>query len=257
VRRLAILLGAFALSVGNTSAEQLTIALSTARINVDSTFSGETVTLFGVIERDAATVSRNTDYEIAVVLRGPPENVVQRRKDRVALVWVNSASETIIGAPSFYALDTSGELSEISTPPLLARNQIGFDSIKFEFEDRAAPNDPAAAEFREAFIRLKKKAGLYSEQPAGVSFIGDTQAVFQSAMWIPANAPDGQYTVEVYLFSGNALLAREEGKIEITKVGFEQFMYAAAHNHTLLYGLACVLLALFTGWLAGVIFRRD
>ena len=146
---------------------------------------------------------------------------------------------------------------EVATPPLLDRNQIGFDSIQFTYQDRPTANDPAAAEFRDAFIRLKQKAGLYSEQPAGVSFIGGTDNVFQSAMWIPANAPDGHYTVDVYLFSGNALLAHEEGKLEITKVGFEQFMFAAAHEHALLYGLACVLLALFTGWLAGVIFRRD
>lgn len=256
MRRLAALFCWLILSAA-AHAEQLTIALSTGEINVDSTFSGETVTLFGVIGRDAATVSRNTDYEIAVVLRGPPQTVVERRKDRIVFVWVNSASETFVDAPSFYALDTSGALDEVATPPLLDRNQIGFDSIQFDYRDRAIPNDPAAAEFREAFIRLKQKAGLYSEQPSGVTFIGGTDNVFQSAMWIPANAPDGQYTVDVYLFSGNALLAHEETRLEINKVGFERFMFAAAHEHVLLYGLACVVLALFTGWLAGVIFRRD
>ncbi|MCB1494692.1 MAG: TIGR02186 family protein [Bauldia sp.] len=255
--RPAAALFCWCLFAGSAEAEQLTIALSTGEINVDSTFSGDTVTLFGVIERDAATVSRNTDYEIAVVLRGPPETVVARRKDRIAFIWVNSASETIGDAPAFYALDTSSELGEIATPALLERHQIGFDAIQFTYDGRAAANDPAAAEFRDAFIRLKQNAGLYSEQPAGVSFIGATDNVFQSAMWIPANAPDGHYKVDVYLFSGNALLAHEEGKLDITKVGFEQFMYAAAHQHVLLYGLACVLLALSTGWLAGVIFRRD
>ncbi|MEQ8698284.1 MAG: TIGR02186 family protein, partial [Bauldia litoralis] len=134
--RLAILAGVFGLFAGSAAAETLTIALSTAEIKVNSTFSGETVTLFGVIERDAATVSRNTDYEIAVVLRGPPQDVIERRKDRIAMVWVNSASETIVAAPSFYALDTSGELAEISTPPILARNEIGFDSIDFQYKGR-------------------------------------------------------------------------------------------------------------------------
>ncbi|MCB1488196.1 MAG: TIGR02186 family protein [Bauldia sp.] len=242
---------------GSAEAEQLTIALSTGEINVNSTFSGETVTLFGVIERDAATVSRNTDYEVAVVLRGPSETVVERRKDRIVFIWVNSGYETFVGAPSFYALETSSELEKVATPQLLARNQVGFDSIQFTYRDRPEANDPAASEFRDAFIRLKQKAGLYSEQPAGVTFIGGSENVFQSAMWIPANAPDGHYTIDVYLFSGNALLAHEKGKLDITKVGFEQFMFAAAHEHALFYGLACVLLALFTGWLAGVIFRRD
>ena len=242
---------------GRAGAEQLTISLSTGQIMVNSTFTGDTVTLFGVIERDAATISRATGYQIVVVLRGPPETVVARRKDPIAFVWVNSASETLVGAPSFYALNTSGEVSEVSAAALLTRYQIGFDNIQFTDQNRAGANDPAAAEFRNAFVRLKEKDGLYTERAAGVSFIGATDNVFQSAMWIPANAPDGRYTVEVFLFSGNVLLAREEGELNITKVGLEQVMFAAANDHALLYGLASVVLALLTGWLGGVVFRRD
>lgn len=245
------------LSAGEATAEQLTISLSTSEIRIDSTFSGETITLFGVIDRDAATVSRPTDYEIAVLLRGPPETVVERRKDRIAFVWINNASETIVDAPSVYALYTSGELSDISAEPLLARSELGFENIQLAYQDRATTNDPLEKEFRRAFIRLKANAGLYVEQFAGVSFIGDTDDVFQSAMWIPANAPDGPYTIDVYLFSGGALLGHEQGTLEITKVGLEQFMFAASQDHSLLYGLACIALALFIGWLGGVIFRRD
>jgi hypothetical protein len=31
----------------------------------------------------------------------------------------------------------------------------------------------------------------------------------------------------------------------------------AAHDHGLLYGLATALMALVTGWIASVVFRRD
>ncbi len=34
-------------------------------------------------------------------------------------------------------------------------------------------------------------------------------------------------------------------------------MSTFAHSQALLYGLICVALALVTGWLGGVIFRRD
>ncbi|WP_421725307.1 TIGR02186 family protein [Bauldia sp.] len=245
------------LAADHATAEQMTISLSTSEIRIDSTFAGDMVTLFGVITRDAATVSRPEDYEIAVLFRGPPETVVERRKDRIAFLWINNASETIIDAPSVYALDTSGDLTEISTGPLLARYELGFENIRLTYQNHAQANDPRAEEFREAFIRLKQDAGLYTEQFAGVSFIGGTDNVFQSAMWVPANAPDGRYTIDVYLFSGNALLAHEQGEVQIVKVGLEQFMFAASQEHALLYGLACVVLALFIGWLGGLIFRRD
>ena len=38
---------------------------------------------------------------------------------------------------------------------------------------------------------------------------------------------------------------------------FEQLTFTFAHDEAFIYGVACVALALFTGWLAGVLFRRD
>jgi hypothetical protein len=40
-------------------------------------------------------------------------------------------------------------------------------------------------------------------------------------------------------------------------VGFEQFVASSARDHGLLYGLATAGLALLTGWIASVVFRRD
>ncbi|HEV7283598.1 MAG TPA: TIGR02186 family protein [Kaistia sp.] len=53
------------------------------------------------------------------------------------------------------------------------------------------------------------------------------------------------------------MLASDQSEIRISKMGFEQFTFDLAHNQGLIYGLICVILAVFTGWLAGVIFRRD
>ena len=40
------------------------------------------------------------------------------------------------------------------------------------------------------------------------------------------------------------------------KIGFERFLALSAVQQPALYGLICVILALFTGWLGGVIFKR-
>ena len=88
-----------------------------------------------------------------------------------------------------------------------------------------------------------------------MSFISD--AIFRTAVWIPANVPVGDYRVAAYLFSNGALLASTGDRITISKTGFEQNLSDFAHGRPLTYGLACVALALFTGWLGGVIFRRD
>jgi uncharacterized protein (TIGR02186 family) len=255
VRALA---GAFALlllAAGAARAEGLTIALSTPEVRIDSNFTGTTITIFGVIGRDAATVSRSAGYDVATLATGPRETVVARRKDRILGVWANRASETLVAVPSFYSLNTSRDLDAIAPVTLLARLGIGFRNIGFAYAGRSEVNDPAAAEFRDAYIRLKSGSGLYSEHIGGVAFIGGT--VFRAAVWIPANVPVGSYTVSVYLFSGNAFLAKASEPFEVTKSGFESYMFSIARSRSLLYGLGCVALALITGWLAGVIFRRD
>ena len=236
-------------------AENLTIALSTPEVRIDSNFTGTTITIFGVIERDAATISRTAGYEVVTLALGPLESVVARRKDRILGIWANRASETIIAVPSFYSLNTSRELDKIGTPPVLSQHELGFPNIGFRYASTPDVNDPDAKEFRDAFLRLKSEAGLYSEHIGGVTFIANS--VFRSTIWIPANVPVGRYTVTVHLFSGNTYLRDASDQFDIIKTGFERYMFSLSRSQSLFYGLGCVTLALFTGWLAGVIFRRD
>jgi uncharacterized protein (TIGR02186 family) len=112
----------------------------------------------------------------------------------------------------------------------------------------------AAPEFRDAFIRLQAQAGLFAET-TGLEFLGDT--IFRSTIFLPANIADGRYTVLAYLFSGQSLVAAAEGNFTVSKIGFEQTVASFAAGQPLLYGILCVALAIFVGWLGGVIFRRD
>jgi uncharacterized protein (TIGR02186 family) len=258
MRRIAALawLAMLWLGLSPARAEQLIVALSAEEVRITSNFTGTSITVFGAIERDAATVSRAEFYDVVVAVKGPPETVVTRRKDRMLGVWLNSDSRTFVNIPSFYAVNSSRPLSEVTTPQILKRFQIGADDLVFpvsagEGAETAGSDD----EFREAFIRLKRQDGLFRNQAYGVTFPGTE--IFQTAVQIPANVPVGRYVVMVYLFRDGALLATDQSEIRIAKMGFEQFTFDLAHNQGLLYGVICVILAAFTGWLAGVIFRRD
>jgi uncharacterized protein (TIGR02186 family) len=44
---------------------------------------------------------------------------------------------------------------------------------------------------------------------------------------------------------------------EIVKVGFEQFVATTARQNGFTYGLVTAFLALMTGWMASVVFRKD
>ena len=80
MRRLALSFAVLLFAIVPAAAERLIIALSTSDIRIDSGFTGDAITVFGVIERDAATVSRASAYDVAVVVRGPSEPVVAPTK---------------------------------------------------------------------------------------------------------------------------------------------------------------------------------
>jgi hypothetical protein len=220
------------------SAEHLTIALSTGEVKISSNFTGAPVTLFGVIERDAQSVSRSGGYQVATLVQGPPESVIVRRKDRILGVWANSASETILAPPSFYMINSSKTIEDLAPTPTLERYRLGFANTPFDYRNRPQANDPRAAEFREAFLRIKQNAGLYT-------------------VWVPANSPVGFYRVSVFLFADGALLGRTDQSFRISKTGFEQYISAFSREKSFVYGFLCAAMALVTGWLGGVIFRRD
>lgn len=229
-------------------AEQLIVALSSEEVKITSNFTGTSIAVFGAIEPDAATVSRPSFYDVVVTVKGPAESVVTRRKDHIAGIWLNNGSRTLRDMPSFYAVNASRPLSDVTTPQTLKRYRLGADEI-------VGAALPAADPFAQAFVRLKQEAGLYREEAYGVLFPAIT--VFQTAVQIPANVPIGKYMATVYLFRDGAMLASGDSEIRISKTGFEQFTFDLAHDRGLVYGLICVILAIFTGWLAGVIFRRD
>ena len=114
-----------------------------------------------------------------------------------------------------------------------------------------ARDDP----FRANFIRLKMQHELYVQKTNGVTLL--TPTVFRAEIPLPAEAPIGNYDVDVKVFADGALLTRANSAFEIIKVGFEQFVANAAQDYGLLYGITTAMMAIMTGWFAAVVFRRD
>jgi uncharacterized protein (TIGR02186 family) len=120
---------------------------------------------------------------------------------------------------------------------------------------QSAVQDRATTRFARALIDLKTASGLYAERKREVEFLAPD--VFRTTFFLPSEIPTGEYRVAVYLFSGKTLLAGETQTLSIEKGGFSERIARAALDFPLPYGLVCVILAIFTGWLAGVMFKRS
>jgi uncharacterized protein (TIGR02186 family) len=234
-------------------AETLVTALSHERVEITSNFTGTQVVVFGTIERDAQTVPRAGQYDVVVTVAGPIATLVTRRKERTLGIWINADGEKIHKVPSFLALLASRPLAEILATPARARLGLGLDMLPVNAKPTAAP--PRRTDFEKAFLRLMQEQGRYSESWDGVEFLGGD--LFRARVFLPADVPVGDYTTTIQLFRAGALLATTEAPLHIGKIGFEQHVTELARERGVVYGLATVAMALVTGWLAGVIFRRD
>jgi uncharacterized protein (TIGR02186 family) len=245
---------ALALGAGPAAAEDVVPVLSTDRIAIDSSFEGTRVTLFGVIERDAATVARPKGYDVVVVVRGPAQAVTTWRKERVLGIWVNRGARSFAEVPSYYAVLSNDRLDRITIDKARRELQLGLEEIRLPGPGRNAAAG-GTEDFGEAFRRLKREASLYVEDPAGVTMLN--ASLFRADIPIPANVPTGVMRVDVHLFADGVLLRTRGLNLTIAKTGFEQAVFEASTQAPLLYGLLTAALALLSGWVASVVFRRE
>nr|WP_319515694.1 TIGR02186 family protein [uncultured Cohaesibacter sp.] len=242
-------------SITAAHSERIVADLSERVIKISSNFTGSDIVIFGTIERDRATVSRGEPYDLVIIVRGWDQTLVSRRKARTFGIWINQDRRLYGNAPNFYAMSTTRKLEDIAHPSLLAKLQIGTQYLllppTFSPQDRFATYDP----FRVAALRQMRQKGLYTDAPSSITFLSN--ALFRSTIPIPSNVEVGEYEVTVHLLRGGALLHSATQKLHVAKTGFEQQAFTMAREHEFFYGLACVLIALFTGWLTGVVFRKN
>jgi uncharacterized protein (TIGR02186 family) len=237
------------------AAERLVASLTNHRVMITSNYTGGELVLFGSVERDGAGAMRSGPYDIVATIVGPREPLRTRRKQRVLGIWVNTDSRTFVDPPSYLAVLANRPLDAITSADNQRRLQLGIADTPFPELIHNDIGEVAADPFRAALIRLMRERGLYSEEPSAVTFL--TPTLFRAAISLPAQVPIGDYNVDVKLFADGSLIAHTDSAFEIVKVGVEQFVVNAARDHGLAYGVATAMMALLTGWLASVAFRRD
>jgi uncharacterized protein (TIGR02186 family) len=242
-----------AFSILPARAERIVASLSSQVVQITSNFTGVELTLFGTVEDRQTAASGG--YDIVVTVTGPRQSAVARQKTRFFGIWINAASRTFIDVPSYLAVLSTQPFERIAGADTLRREQIGTANILLRQVGPDVADVVGDNPFRQAFVRIKQERNLYSETTNGVTFL--TPALYRSSIYIPAEAPLGDYVVNVKLFAGGAVIARTSSSFEILTVGFEHFIASAAINHGLAYGVATTMMAVMTGWLASVLFRRD
>jgi uncharacterized protein (TIGR02186 family) len=242
--------------VAPARAERLIVSVSNHRVTVTQNYSGEELVLFGSVEKDAETPAQRSGYDLVVTIMGPRADMVTRRKEHKFGIWINTDYRQFLQVPSYLAVFANRPFDAITSSEVERRQQLGLNNVLLtqrvgpDYAD-VVPNDA----FRSAFVRLRSEHGLYREDTSAVTFL--TPTLFRTGIPLPAEVPIGTYQVEIKLFSDGALVTHAETAFEIVKVGFEQFVATSARQNGFIYGLVTAAMALMTGWMASIVFRKD
>jgi uncharacterized protein (TIGR02186 family) len=255
-RALAIIVLAlgFGLSAQQAQAVRIVSTLSNQAVEVTSAFSGEKLTLFGSIEPDAGSGEQSVigPFHVVIVVTGPLQDRVARHKTRRFGIWLNTEQMVFKNFPTFFHVLSSGKLTDITDVTTL-----NVEGILPEAQAQlAAPADDwwNASVFGHELVRLMTEKGFFDVNPSGVTFLSDTAYVAQ--LTLPHDIANGPFIAQTYVFKNGEIVAKRSEGFSVRKIGFERFLGQSATQYPLLYGLVCVILAVFTGWLGGVVFKR-
>lgn len=229
--------------------EEVVAALSRNRVALTTTFSGLELFVFGAIKRVAPPV--DATFDVIVAVEGPTRPVLVRRKSRTLGVWANAEAVTIDEAPSFYAVASTGPLSEILSRTADLRHRIGIET-QVRGVDLGAEGEARDA-FHDAVIRLRRRAGLYLEAAGGVEVTEG--ALFTARFALPANLVEGEYRARIFLLHDGEVADLHVDSIAVSKEGLERWLYSLSREAPLVYGLLSIAVALAAGWAASETFR--
>ncbi|MEQ6250132.1 TIGR02186 family protein [Sulfitobacter sp. HNIBRBA3233] len=231
------------------AAEEVVLGLSKNEVSITTNFDGSEILVFGAVKRETA-IPDGSELQVIVTVAGPSRAVVVRRKEKRFGIWVNTDAVEVDAAPSFYAINTSGDLDDILSAVEDQRHKI---TIPQAIRSVGAPqNISDAGAFTQSLIRIRKKSNLYQRNEGAVSV--EEQTLFRTSVRLPAALTEGGYDTRIFLTRNGQVVAQYETLIDVRKVGLERWLFNLSREQSLLYGLMSLAIAIAAGWGASAVF---
>ncbi|MBI9087081.1 MAG: TIGR02186 family protein [Desulfobacterales bacterium] len=237
---ISLIIGPFGTSC---SAEPISLALSREVMDVDTFFSGGSVTIKGQIP---------SDDDVALEILGPVVDGLYDVKGRVGGLWMTRYKVHLGNAPSLYML---------LLPPgpqwgdKTAGLGLGVDNLKqsLAFGDSEVSTDDVF----NMFVQLKRSEKLYGQAADAVSYGpgANGQKHFTATFKFPSSTTVGTYTIRATPIRSGHLGSAVSRDLTVQEIGFVKLVNELASNRRLIYGFSAVLIALLSGGIMGFIFK--
>lgn len=224
-------------------AEQVVLGLSKNEVAITASFDGSEILIFGAVRREEP-IPEGPPLEVVITVAGPSLPVTVRRKERRFGIWVNTDAVDVDQAPSYYAVASSGPLSEVLTNIDDLRYSI---SVPRAIRSVGAPmNIEDSGAFTDALIRIREDVDLY--QMLEEKVVVDQQTLFRTSIQLPASLTEGGYVTRIFLTRDGNVVSQYQATIDVRKVGLERWLFMLSRNQPLLYGLMSIFIAVAAGW---------
>jgi hypothetical protein len=229
--------------------QAMAIHVTPEGVLIGATYNGKDLYVTGEIP---------ADEEAVVQVVGSSSEAEFKQLGKVAgIFWMTVAHLSISEAPTAYLIYLPNQVSRWRQQQDARWGGLDMDfgallpKVKIEPE----PEDKAAV-FGE-FLKLKTHDGLYQLVDNGVSYDApkDGKKQFRARIYIPAKIPVASYQVVVTRLKDGVKTGVETGEFHMKEEGFPALISNMAFNHSLLYGILAVAIAIFAGLFMGVLFK--
>lgn len=222
---------------------ETSISLDPASLVIGTFYAGQSVGLKGEIA---------DGQQVILEIKGPREDASFDIKGRVGPFWMNRGLVKVENAPSLYLLllpaDAPGEAQ-------LEGLDLGMGHLKTEAKVVAPGRD--VDQLFTQFLDFKKTAGLYQQKAGAITYTpsGPGRRAFSARLDFPSALVAGEYQVVATVLQDGAVAGRASQVYQVEDGPFLGLVKGLAFNHALLFGVLCVVIALFTGGVMGLVFK--
>ncbi len=228
--------------------EEIVSGVSQSGVSITTSFDGASILIYGAALREAPPPDWPL-LQVIITVAGPDSPLVVRKKEWVAGIWLNRGEVQVASAPSFYAVATTGDLTDILAPEEDATYHVSIPTTI-----RAVGGAADQADYITALQRIKAASKSYVLARDTVLLL--RQSLFRTEVSLPANLVEGTYKVRIFLTRGGKVVDTQDSQIEVHKAGLERELYNLAMQQPLAYGVLSLLLAMVAGWGASELFKR-
>ena len=226
------------------AAGSLELKLATDTINITTFYNGTTLEVSGTAPADA---------DVVLEVSGAKKDVHLKEKGKVlGFLWMNKTDVSLENAPANYMV----YIPDVPADKLLnTQTGIGYQALVRDIVINPASEDKAFI-FGE-YVKLMEKSGVYGIYPGTVKYgpAGGETKTFSATLVVPPKMNAGTYQVRAYAVRNGAVADRTEAELTVRLQGFPAMIYSMAYDHSLLFGIMAVVIAIGAGLGIGALFK--